>query len=169
MSLWTRFRDTVVGVAKVAVGTAIGGPLGGAIAGTIGGNGRTPPTLPTRAPGLPQGPVFPGVGATGFVGALPTVIRVGGAVLRSPAVRAGAAAAAGAILGDTLFDEQGRPVGTRRKRRRMNPCNPKALNRAVRRLSMYHKQNKKIEAQLRKLAPRPRARRAVPHHHHTVN
>ncbi len=171
MSLWTRFRDTVVGIGKVAIGTAIGGPIGGVIAGQIGK--PRAPTLPGQFPGQPREPVFPGMGVQppGFVGA---VARIGGTVLRSPAVRAGAAAAAGAVLGDVLgpgakvprlvrLDQFGNVI---RKRRRMNPCNPKALRRAVRRLSMYHKQNKKIEAQLRKLAPPRRARRAPTHHHH---
>jgi len=184
MSLWTKFRDTIVGVAKVGIGTAFGGPIGGLIAGSVGGTRRAPPS---RIPGTP--PIRPGGGfvlerdpmgrrigvsqsqnIVGLAGpAAGAVIRAGAAVLRSPAVKAGAAAAAGAILGDLVLDEGGAVVGVRRKRRRMNPCNPKALRRAVRRLSMYHKQNKKIEQQLRKLAPPRRAARRVAHHHHPTH
>jgi len=172
MSLWTRIRDTVVGVAAPIVGAALGGPIGAAIATGAVARRSTGATLPQRR--LP-GPVMPGVGQVGFPAqsfvpgaVIPSVIRAGTAVLKSPAVRAGAAAAAGAILGDTIVpDGNGGTVRlvTRRKYRRMNPCNPKALRRAVRRLSAYHKQNKKIEVQLRKLAPpRRAARRYSPPH-----
>lgn len=164
MSLWTRFRDAVVGVAAPIIGATIGGPVGAAVGTALTRRPSVARTLPQRR--IP-GPVMPGAGQVGFPAqsfapgaVLPTVIRAGSAVLKSPAVRAGAAAAAGAILGETVLDDNGRAVTVRRRYRRMNPCNPKALRRAVRRLSAYHKQNKKIEAQLRKLAPRARARRA---------
>jgi len=46
-----------------------------------------------------------------------------------------------------------------RRRRRMNPLNPKALRRATRRLASFNKMAKKTQAELAKLAP-ARARRA---------
>lgn len=184
MSLWTKFRDTLVGAAKVGIGSALGGPIGGLIAGSFPSSSRR--RIPVDRPRVGTPPIINGGGRTnrfptvagtfpggapiqrGFVGPVAgAVIRGGIRVLKSPAVRTTAAAAAGAILGEAIDgDGQVVQVVARRKRRRMNPCNPKALNRAVRRLAMYHKQNKKIEVQLRKLAPRPRARRAVAHHHH---
>ena len=169
MSLWTKFRDTIVGGAKGFI--ASGGNPFGAVVGAAGGAlGRKRPgtiaaTVPMTVPILPgagQFTVHPGVQ---IAGALGPVLQAGKAVARNPRVRTAVAAAAGAVIGE-FIDGDGQVVRVRKKRRRMNPGNPKALNRAVRRLSMYHKQNKKVEAQLRKLAPRPRARRAPAHHHH---
>jgi hypothetical protein len=63
------------------------------------------------------------------------------------------------------------PVGARqRKRRRMDPLNPKALRRATRRLAAFNREKAKVEKELRKIAPRPRTRTRrdlPPGHTHT--
>ncbi len=53
-----------------------------------------------------------------------------------------------------------------KKRRRMNVLNVKALRRSTRRLAGFQREAKKVEKELRKLAPASR-RRSVPHHHHS--
>ena len=75
---------------------------------------------------------------------------------------------------------QGRPTGTvqtvgggtalafgQKKRRRMDPMNVKALRRATRRLAAFDREKKKVEKQLRLIAPRParRSRRDSPPGH----
>ena len=54
-----------------------------------------------------------------------------------------------------------------RKRRRMDPMNVKALRRATRRLAAFDREKKKVEKQLRTIAPRParRSRRDAPPGH----
>lgn len=74
--------------------------------------------------------VLPGVGAVGK--------------LAAPAL----AGAAGAFL----FDQFGNPV--KKKRRRMNPCNGRALSRALRRIEGYDKVRKRVDKSLRRAAPR---------------
>jgi len=53
-----------------------------------------------------------------------------------------------------------------KKRRRMNPLNVKALRRSTRRLSAFQREAKKVEKELRKLAPPARRRSSTAHHHH---
>lgn len=45
-----------------------------------------------------------------------------------------------------------------KKRRRMDPLNVKALRRSTRRLAAFQKEAKKVEAELRKIAPKTRTR-----------
>ncbi len=54
-----------------------------------------------------------------------------------------------------------------KKRRRMDPMNVKALRRATRRLAAFDREKKKVEKQLRAIAPRParRSRRDEPPGH----
>ena len=54
-----------------------------------------------------------------------------------------------------------------KKRRRMDPMNVKALRRATRRLAAFDREKKKVEKQLRLIAPRParRSRRDAPPGH----
>ena len=58
-------------------------------------------------------------------------------------------------------------AGGQRKRRRMDPMNVKALRRATRRLAAFDREKKKVEKQLRTIAPRParRSRRDSPPGH----
>jgi len=53
------------------------------------------------------------------------------------------------------------------KRRRMDPLNVKALRRATRRLTGFQREAKKVDAALRKIAPKSRSR--TPRHHHHVS
>jgi len=57
-------------------------------------------------------------------------------------------------------------VTVRKKRRRMDPLNVKALRRSCRRLAAFQREAKKVEKELRKLAPPARRRSAPSHHHH---
>ncbi|GAG98296.1 unnamed protein product, partial [marine sediment metagenome] len=60
------------------------------------------------------------------------------------------------------------PVASgQKKRRRMDPMNVKALRRATRRLAAFDREKKKVEKQLRTIAPRParRSRRDSPPGH----
>jgi len=53
-----------------------------------------------------------------------------------------------------------------KKRRRMDPLNVKALRRSTRRLAAFQREAKKVEKELRKLAPPARRRSSSAHHHH---
>lgn len=53
-----------------------------------------------------------------------------------------------------------------KKRRRMNVLNVKALRRSTRRLAGFQREAKKVEKELRKLAPPSRRRSSSSHHHH---
>jgi hypothetical protein len=108
-------------------------------------------------------------GAGGSIGALPTVVgiggtlcgliphaglraaclaaagAVGGAISKIPPViaetagkvaTAAGAAVAGGVLAGTIFDMLG--GGNGRRRRRMNPLNPKALRRSMRRIDRFN-------------------------------
>lgn len=75
----------------------------------------------------------------------------------------GAVFGAGQRVGQMVLGPDGQPV--QRRRRRMNPLNPKALRRATRRLTSFNKISKKTAAELAKLAP-PRRRSSGGHHHH---
>ena len=94
-------------------------------------------------------PVLVGTGAA----AAGIAARVGGAARRIAPLAigtgvAGVAAAGGAaLLG-----------GERRRFRRMNPLNPKALKRATRRLAGFHVFATSTASELRKLAPRSSTR-----------
>jgi len=58
-------------------------------------------------------------------------------------------------------------AGQQKRRRRMDPMNVKALRRATRRLAAFDREKKKVEKQLRLIAPRParRSRRDSPPGH----
>lgn len=66
---------------------------------------------------------------------------------------------AGGVAAGLALDRFGQPQ--KKKRRRINPCNDKALKRAVRRIEMYDKQRKAVDSALRKACP-PARRRAAP-------
>ena len=123
-------------------GRIIPGPIGGAI-GAVGGilAPKRRPTPEFRLPTMPGG-------------STPTLHPTS----RRPPPP-------GAALG---------PVGAMaqqpRKRRRMDPMNVKALRRATRRLAAFDREKKKVEKQLRAIAPKPqrRSRRDLgPGHTHT--
>ena len=56
-------------------------------------------------------------------------------------------------------------ITVRKKRRRMDPLNVKALRRSTRRLAAFQREAKKVEKELRKLAPPARRRSSTSHHH----
>ena len=122
------------------IGGFVTGGIGGAIGGFTKGGKRTPPqTAPTGIPPfrLPGGAVPPRV------------------VIEPRSAAPG---------GRPFVSLAGAPVG--RKRRRMDPLNVKALRRATRRLAGFQREAKKVDAQLRKIAPKSRSR--TPRHHHHV-
>jgi hypothetical protein len=53
-----------------------------------------------------------------------------------------------------------------KKRRRMNPLNPRALTRALRRAEGFVKIVKRTEKALRRVSPPKKSRRTREHHHH---
>lgn len=129
------------GVAKVGV-SLLPGPIG------IAARGVTSLLGGTTRPGTPT-----------FT---PPVVRPGGSLLQFPKFTEGAGARTpGAVRG---FPP---PGGVQRKRRRMDPMNVKALRRATRRLAAFDREKKKVEKQLRLIAPRParRSRRDAPPGH----
>lgn len=95
-------------------------------------------------------------GVAGPIAGLP-VSRVAGTLARRGA-RAIPGIAGGVAAGLAL-DKFGQPKP--KKRRRINPCNDKALRRALRRVEMYDKQRKRVDQALRKACP-PSRRRAAP-------
>jgi len=133
----------VVKKGAVALGRRIG--LGGSkTARVIESVSSTPPIVAqagrkvgaARAAAIAAGTVRGSV----LVGAGTAVGRVAtrtGRVIQSQAGRAGLAGAGGAIVGGIIYDKFGNPVGFGRKRKRMNPLNPRALNRAIRRVHSF--------------------------------
>ena len=93
-----------IGKAVGMIGTA------GAVGGAMAGAGRA---------------VIPAVGRT-----LPGIGKIGGAIVRSPVARGVAAGAAGSAI----YDAAGNYLGQRRRSRRINPLNHKALKRAMTRI-----------------------------------
>lgn len=117
--------------AVAKIGTAIGGIGAGVTAarslmpvsaGVGSAIGRALPSLPR---------VIPGAGA------------IGGAV-RAAAPKVGRALGA-AATGYAIYDAAGNFLGYRKKPRRINPMNHRALNRAIRRVCAAKKISKKIE------------------------
>jgi len=65
-------------------------------------------------------------------------------------VKTGAAIAGGTIAGEAIYDAAGNLIGYKPRRRRMNPLNPKAARRAIRRVKSVRKMLQTIEKQLPK-------------------
>ena len=111
-----------------------------------GGGGKKPPKMVLAGPGGKGGlpAVIPGAGRK-----FKKLRRIGGAI------------AAG--VGDSIaIDAAGNLIqGGQRKRRRMNPCNEKALKRALRRIESFDRLKKRVDKSLRKACP-PTRRRALP-------
>jgi len=145
------------------------------IEGVSGGGGGVPQTKtaqvmarPTGRPQLAQMGVFPGVGAAAArvaTAGARAVARVSAGTL--PA-KAGKILAGGALfeLGGLIFDAVTGEFVEKKKVRRMNVLNPRALSRATRRLSGFNKRSKNVEKQLRRLAPAARRRTAAHHFDH---
>jgi len=104
--------------------------------------------------GLPAaaGAASGGLAAGGIKGALS---RVGGAALKHPVLTGAGAAGIGAAVGAIATSETQKLLrgGRMRKHRRMNPCNPRALRRALRRahsFAMFAKKVVRVEHRFKK-------------------
>lgn len=132
----------ILGTGLSIAGGLLPGPLGipaKIIGGVLRPGAKTiPQTPPFQAPRLPGGTIPTFVGPQ--VAPRPTGVAFGPAGVQ-------------AQMG--------------RKRRRMDPMNVKALRRATRRLAAFDREKKKVEKQLRLIAPRParRSRRDSPPGH----
>lgn len=129
MSLFKFVKKGIRGLA----GFATGG-IGGAIRGIKGPPRMTPPKMS----GMPRG------GLPTVLKAPPRTLPGAGRVLG----RVGTVVTAGGVAASFLGGDD-----EPKKRRRMNPCNAKALNRAARRMNAYMKQHKKVEQALRRACP----------------
>lgn len=163
--------------AKKAVKTVapfIPGPIGtiAGIATSLPSRGRGMPSIAAAVPQLPRIPStmqagiggaiipragqmirsLPGIGAVGGA-----VARGAGAIARSPGVRKWSKRAIQAVggytVGSAVFDAAGNFLG-HRARRTMNPLNPKAARRAIRRVKAVRKLCHSIESQLPKAKSR---------------
>lgn len=112
--------------------------------------------------GIATGGVATGMGAAVAKAGLPAVIGrtlpavIGAGKKMTPILKKVGPIATGVGVG-MLVDEFGRPV--RKKSRRMNPCNDKALRRALRRIESYDRLRKRVDKSLRKACPPRRAAR----------
>lgn len=137
--------------------------------GIFGTLGKIFGTVAKVGTSLLPGPI--GIAARGVTGLLGGTTRPGTPTFTAPVMPGGR---------KLLVFPEGRPgvttpMGTRgggplsgqRKRRRMDPMNVKALRRATRRLAAFDREKKKVEKQLRTIAPRParRSRRDAPPGH----
>lgn len=145
MSLFSKIGGVLGRVGRVASFIPGVGGVAGRVATAIGAVAAAT-RKPTQAglPGIPRAGLPARIGR-GVGRALPGIGRVAG----SAAIGVGAAA---------LFNADGTP---KKKRRRMNPCNDKALKRALRRIEAYDKVRKRVDASLRKACP-PQRRRTTP-------
>lgn len=144
-SIKKAIKKTIKPLAQRAVG-AFGGPVGAAIFGAA----TVQPRLP-RAPG--GAPTFPAIPALPPGVAAPTQLTTRqaarGAVRAAEFVQAGMACPPGF---HPAKDGSGRCV----RNRRMNPMNPRAARRAIRRIKAARKMLMQIERQLPKQRARPR-------------
>lgn len=134
MSLFKKLKKVVRGVGKAVIGAT---PIGRAVkaATSVGGIGAAASMLPALPAALPTiGRVGVGVAS-----------RVGGAITRAAGSRAGRAIGA-AATGVAIYDAAGNLLGYQKKRRRINPMNWRALNRALRRVEKAKKAAKRINA-----------------------
>lgn len=154
MSIFGTIGKALRGVAATAIQSVVPGPVGRAL---------TSPLLPQPAAprairaGLPAAPALPGIGA-----------------LARPLVAPGAQALFGldpGVPGPGIFSPTTPPKGFHLSKqapfhfvrnRRMNPLNPKAFRRSVRRIKGAVKFAKEVD---KVVAIRPRPRRAHHDHH----
>lgn len=154
----------LVGVAAPILGGAIGGPLGASIGKTIGGALSRPrssamtaalPSMQTALPAL----ALPALGTAARI--LPGIGRSVGTIAKLPAVRAAGRLARDVgtvVVGGLIIDSMTGQVIGRKRSRRINPLNPKAARRAIRRIKSVRKICLDIERSL----PRQRQSRACP-------
>lgn len=157
MSLLKRVGKFLGKVAPVAAVIPGAGPILGTIgkiAGVVGAAKAAGKQLPL--PGIPQiggGSVaLPALGAAGAM-----ALRGAGKVLSSGAARGVGGAIIGGAAAEYVMDKFGNWV-PKKKRRKINPCNGRALNRALRRIEQYDKVRKRVDKSLRKACPTPTRR-----------
>jgi len=168
-----------VGRAAARIGSFITGGVAaaapGAVAAVVPGNSGTRTARVTQiglsngrvasraTPQLARASFIPSIGAAGAVAGR-VLARVSPATVRG----AGKILAGGALfeLGGLIFDAVTGEFVEKKKVRRMNVLNPRALSRATRRLSGFNKRSKNVEKQLRRLAPAARRRSTVSHFDH---
>jgi hypothetical protein len=157
MSIFSTIGKALRAVASTAIQSFVPGPVGVAL--------TSPLAAPIAAPrvqraALPVAPALPGIGAVGRALVLPGAQAVS---LLDPGVP-----------GPGIFSPTTPPKGFHLSKqapfhfvrnRRMNPLNPKAFRRSVRRLKGAVKFAKEVD---RVIPIRPRARRAPPVHRRTV-
>jgi hypothetical protein len=166
MSLLGKIGSALTGA---LTGYATGGPAGALLGGLGGLAGASTPPPPNIAP-----PLYSGTPGFFAAGAAPTVIRSLPALGR---VRLPAPGTRGGVRGPMdPTPVQGRPRGGngggavvpvpipyerggRRRYRRINPCNPRALRRAIRRVKAFRKLSHAIEMMLPK---RPASKTCAP-------
>lgn len=164
------FKKAVKGIAKVAlpaVGNALGGPVGGMIGGSlasgIGSDGMRSGKKMARAQiggmanflptGFVEDPRMGGGGATGYwdmapIGATPgTGLQSGTGAMCGPKV----------LRSGKVRYPRFRADGTCYFPRRMNPLNPRAARRAIRRIKAVRRITRDIERSLPKVSTRRRA------------
>lgn len=124
-------------IGKIAAPLAKAGVIRGTVGKILGGQ-KSPIIQPIAKKGLPA--------------VRRTLPGIGGKVLR------GAGGVAAGAVGGAALQRLGQPA--KKKRRRMNPCNDKALRRALRRIEAYDRQRKRVDKALRKACP-PTRRRTV--------
>lgn len=109
--------------------------------------------------GMIPGPVgtLAKLGAVAGIGAGAVKVSASKALAVIPKVKPGAglvktvaAVGAGTVAGDAIYDAAGNLIGYKQKRRRMNPLNPRAARRAIRRVKSVRKMLHNIEKQLPK-------------------
>jgi hypothetical protein len=111
--------------------------------------------IPVVGPALESGisaitkhaaPAAAGAAVSGGVtaGAKQAIEKAGKFALKHPVLTAAGAAGTGALAGAAVSHVAGRLLGGGRKHRRMNPCNPRALRRALRRAHSFAKFARKV-------------------------
>lgn len=161
------FKKAVKGLAKVALpglGSAIGGPIGGAIGSGLAA-GIGPDGLPSGKKARAQyggvasfmpfvdDPRMGGGGATGYWDMAPVGATPGAGM---PTVTGGVCAPKVLRSGKVRYPRF-RADGTCYFPRRMNPLNPRAARRAIRRIKAVRRITRDIERSLPKAASRRRA------------
>lgn len=130
------------------VGKVVGGALG------IGGGGGATKVIEKVVP-------MPTRGLPGVIGAGRAIVKRGvGIVKKHPVLSAAGAAGALGAAGGVGAAAAARALGGERKRRRMNPYNPRALRRALRRTHAFAKMAVKI-VRVQKRFKKPRGRFAL--------
>jgi len=133
MSLFSKIGK-IVGKVAGKVAPFIPGPVG-MVARGVTAIGAGAGIVKAGSKVLPSIRALPGVGSVRA--ALPAIRRVGGAA---------AGAVGAAATGVAIYDAAGNFMGTRKKGRRINPLNHRALTRALRRIEKVKHSMKRVNA-----------------------